>query len=456
MLPPTPRFGGRSATLAALLAATLATAPGCRQRGEPSPRTDFLLSAGDSTFWVQSHRSGYRMRASPILLASFDGRFHEIYVTDEDRSYSSAIFVGQRVWRRDILSGDSVLVFEDSLVVGHAARFEAANPGAIRLGPDEEIVEDPERSVTTEVSVLDVHGPYLSFEHHADYEDRGVPAWHATRRGVIDLRSGREVTIADVAGREAGRQLLHAGRRSYLEAIDSAGRSTTAAGRRVAASLPDYSFEDRSFTITHVGGEFAVAFAAPGRGEGPSGAVVMLLDPVVGPPPEWWGEVRKSLPDGSDTAADRWRRPGYQLMARYDTGFADLVVADARGRDWTVGRVPTPVGSVHWLDEPRVEPAMRAAIARAFDEAAYYDETVRTASLRRNPDENGEERKGIAARDLRADDAAGRQQPRPRFRGRHPVDDGQVRRDRRVQAFADERGHRVDRPRGLPRAHTHG
>src|SRR5215211_4849688 len=62
------------------------------------PRVEFLLSAGDSTYWVRGTAGGLRMRGSPMLLAHYGGRFFEVYVADDDRSYYDALFVGQRLY----------------------------------------------------------------------------------------------------------------------------------------------------------------------------------------------------------------------------------------------------------------------------------------------------------------------------------------------------------------------
>jgi hypothetical protein len=35
-----------------------------------------------------------------------DGRFYELNVTDDDRSYGDAVLVGQRVYRRDLENDD--------------------------------------------------------------------------------------------------------------------------------------------------------------------------------------------------------------------------------------------------------------------------------------------------------------------------------------------------------------
>src|SRR5918997_426201 len=143
---------------AALAAVVLLVAGACRPQGPP-PTAEFLVSAGDSTYWIRTDTTGVRVRGSPILLARYGGQFYEVYVTDDDRSYTDALFVGQRIYRRDLVTGDSTLVYEDSLVPGMARSYGAANPRARPLGPDEDADEEPSTSTTSEVTILDVHGP---------------------------------------------------------------------------------------------------------------------------------------------------------------------------------------------------------------------------------------------------------------------------------------------------------
>src|SRR4051812_13369803 len=69
----------------------------------PPPNADFLLSAGDSTFWVTGRASGIRVRGAPLVVGHWDGRFFEVYVSDDDRSFQDALFIGQRVFRRDLV-----------------------------------------------------------------------------------------------------------------------------------------------------------------------------------------------------------------------------------------------------------------------------------------------------------------------------------------------------------------
>ena len=62
---------------------------GCRveRPAVPAPRAEFLVAAGDSTYWVRASAEGIRRRGSAIMLARYDGDFYEIYTTDDDRSF---------------------------------------------------------------------------------------------------------------------------------------------------------------------------------------------------------------------------------------------------------------------------------------------------------------------------------------------------------------------------------
>src|SRR3954463_2957590 len=77
------------------------------------PAAEFVLAAGDSTFWVTSDAKGIRIRGAPINLAQVGGRFFELYVVDNDLSFTNADLVGQSVYRRDLRTGDSTVVFTD-------------------------------------------------------------------------------------------------------------------------------------------------------------------------------------------------------------------------------------------------------------------------------------------------------------------------------------------------------
>ena len=78
-----------------------------------------------------------------MVLARLDSRFLELYVVDDDHSFENALFVGQRLYQRDLVSGDSTEIFRDTLVPSLAEKYERAHPDARRLGPDEDPGEEP-------------------------------------------------------------------------------------------------------------------------------------------------------------------------------------------------------------------------------------------------------------------------------------------------------------------------
>ncbi|HEY6089077.1 MAG TPA: hypothetical protein VD771_04725, partial [Gemmatimonadaceae bacterium] len=92
------------------------------------PAAEFLVSAGDQTYWVRSDRSGLRIRGSPLILARTGGRYYEVYVGEIDRSYPRALFSGERIFRRDLASGDSAIIYDDTTVVRMAADYRRRHP----------------------------------------------------------------------------------------------------------------------------------------------------------------------------------------------------------------------------------------------------------------------------------------------------------------------------------------
>ena len=352
----------------------------------PPPNADFLLAAGDSTFWVTGRNTGVRVRGAPIVVGSWGGRFFEVYVSDDDRSFEDALFIGQRVFRRDLITGDSLLVFVDTLVPRAAKRYAEANPSARPLDPDEEGGEDASTSYTAEVDVLDLYGPYLSYEYHLDVKSPEQNAWHNTRRGVIDLRTGKPATLGAVFGAAEGARLESAGRAAYRATEDSIRNDPDARAKLAAEMLASFHFDPTSFSIADTSGEPAVDFEAPGRGEGGSG-FTLPVPTLLAHAPEWWNEVRPTLPTpDQDGSVLRWTHGGYRVIARYDSAgdLARASLGDSSKHEWDVATVGAPVRSIFWLDNPPVDSTVRRSLLRAFDEAALYDESTRSTSNRHN------------------------------------------------------------------------
>jgi len=356
------------------------------------PRVDFLLVSGDSTYWVTGTPDGLRVRGSPLLLARYGGRFHEVYVADDDHSYEDALLVGQLVYSRDLITNDSTLVYTDTLVDRIAKAYAAAHPDDVPLDTDEQVRDRPLVSATSDIALLDVHGPYLSLEYHADTRRRPDPAFHATWRTVVDMRVGHPVGLENLIGTAAAARVVAQGRRSYADVLDTARLRTEDLPDIVPLVLAEVHFDPRSFNLTQANGRPAVAFAGrmAGRRDVPS---ALPLPAVPIDSEAWWGEVRPTLPTVAADGASEWRRAGYTVRARAepaesadaDGRLLDVTVVDSARHAWTVGRVHAPLRHVFWLDQPPVDSTTRRALQRAFDEAAMYDDNVHVAGVRLAP-----------------------------------------------------------------------
>ncbi len=387
-----PLFPFRSLVLAPLLLACGDTAP---DRSALPPAADFVLAAGDSTFWISSAGSGVRVRGAPMELARVDGRLYEIYVVDDDRSYQDAVLIGQRVYRRDLVTGDSMLVYEDSLVPSLARRYARLHPGDRPLRDDEDESDDPIWRASATLEMSDVHGPFLSYSLHTDVERGTAPLWHTSRRGVIDLRAGGSATLGAVAGAAAAE--VTRTRSDVLAAAVDSVRSH--ADPRAAAALSRYHLDPESFFLTTVEGALAVAYAAPGAGPGDAGHLLPLA-PIRIADPAWWNEAAASLPIMSaDGGRAIWRQPGYAVVVLYDAdgGAARLALRDSTSREYAIARIPAPASRILWLDQPAIDSVARRALARAFDESSGYDSAVRAVSYRRGREPRGRRSPGRPA-----------------------------------------------------------
>jgi len=186
---------------AVFLILALATAAGffgCAARAPDPPDAEFLVATADSTFWVRSGATGIHVKAVPMALAHFGGRFHEVFIADVDRSFDDAVFTGERVYVRDIQSNDSTMVYDDTAILTMAAHHARAYPDATPLGPKDDTPQDPAISASGETDVLEVRGSYALLEHRTFYE---MPAGdlHDTVHTAVDLRTGAAATPADMA-----------------------------------------------------------------------------------------------------------------------------------------------------------------------------------------------------------------------------------------------------------------
>ena len=373
------------------LVVILLAGAGCRDSASPAPflpppAADFVISAGDSSYWVTSAEGQVRFRGAPLELAAADGRYYELYVADDDRSYEDAVLVGQKVYRRDLVTGDSLLLYQDTVVSQLANLYGRLHPEDAPLRPNDEPSDEPLWTVTSSLALDEIAGPFVSFSLHTDVERDDAPLWHTSRRGVLDIRTGRPATLAAVTGK-AQREVERARARVLASTLDSVRASRDERGERAAAMLSFYRLDPASFSVTTVDGAPAVAYAVPGAGGGDAGHLLALAPIPIGEP-AWWPEAALTLPVTSvDGRRDVWRRGAYEVVVRYDSldGAGQLALRDSTSREWSLGRVPSPARRILWLDHPPMDSVWRRALDRAFDESSLYDETVRTAAFRPRP-----------------------------------------------------------------------
>lgn len=348
----------------------------------PAPLAEFIVSAGDSVYWIRSDADGIRVRGAPMVLALVGGRFAELYVADDDQSFYDAVFVGQRLFKRDIISGDSMPIVSDTLMRLLARGYASANPDERPLAFDEEGSETPRTIASAEILVLDVMGPWVSYEYRTDVDIVGGASSHGLRRGVVDLRTGAVSTPEALFGRQQGRTAIAEGQRQWREMRDSL-LVAAPDDEVLRESLDRLNFDARSFVLLAEGREPRVRFTLAQSGSRFI-APAQELFPVRVDAPAWWDGVREGYPmsgEGAELNAQRWPRAEYDVIARpaSDDTRSRLAFAlrDAGGQEWPLGFVPAPVQRIMWLDDPTLAAGTREALVKAFDDAALYSEDTR-------------------------------------------------------------------------------
>lgn len=374
-----------------LLAIALLGSSACErvEPPQPAPPAEFLVAAGDSVFWIRSEADGIRVRGAPMVVALVGGRLAELYVTDEDHSFYDAVYVGQRLFKRDLINGDSVQLFADTLMQVLARSYASANPDEQPLAEEEVGSEDPRIVGSAEILVLDVLGPWASYEYRTDVDIIGRPSSHGLRRGVLDLRTGLPTTLDALIGRPAARSVIAEGQRQWRELRDStlAAAAGTKDEKNLRGEYERLSFDPRSFGLEVEARRPFVRFSmAQSAALNPLPSLQLGAIPVA--EPAWWPTVMGDYPTTGANNERSWPREHYAIIARPADGPAPRVafaLRDGGGQEWALGFVPAPVQRVMWLDDSVMAPGTREALLRAFDEAALYGEETRVARRSRSP-----------------------------------------------------------------------
>ncbi len=171
---------------------------GCSFPAPTPPTAEFLVADASATYWVKSGPAGISARTSPLILTNADNRFYEVYVGEVTRSYEDAIFTREPIYRRDLLSGDSKLLFEDARISAWERSYLEGNPDARLLDEEENWDDEVVVSAMSEAEILAVAGPYVLFDRWATLEREDFQEADSAR-AAVDIRSGKSIPLAAVA-----------------------------------------------------------------------------------------------------------------------------------------------------------------------------------------------------------------------------------------------------------------
>jgi hypothetical protein len=251
---------------------------------------------------------------------------------------------------------------------------------------DEEAPDDPRTVVYDEIEIIDVHGPYLTFEHLLSADiDGGPPHQHRGRRYVVDVRSGHLASLTELLGADDATTVVSQARASLAQLTDSIRQASRSGDDRASVAietLDTFLFDSTSFGITDLSRDPAIAFMVPGH-SADGEALALYLPPIAVKAPAWWTAVRATLPEWSkDSSRVRWDRSSYEVVATpSEDGDALALVLRARGlatsrAEWPVATVAAPAYQLIALEKPPLDSAGRAALARAFDAFVHGDDVT--------------------------------------------------------------------------------
>ena len=173
---------------------------GCSLPEPRPPSAEFLVADGGSTYWVKSGAEGIHARVSPLILTRAGGRYYEVFVGETTRSYQDAVFSAEPIYRRDLVSGDTTPLWEDTKISAWEKLYLARNPTAQLLDPDDDENSDAVAlSATGEADILGVVGPYVLYTHRSTIESSDMERAD-TARGILDVRLAKTVPITAIVG----------------------------------------------------------------------------------------------------------------------------------------------------------------------------------------------------------------------------------------------------------------
>lgn len=362
----------------------LLAACGDSSRGRP-PAAEFLLATGDSTYWVRATPTGLSVRSSPLLL-TWDGRdLHELFVTDDEHAWPDALFLSQRLWRRTLLTGDSIELARDSVIAPLVRRYEVAHRDEPPLDDDEDFAEEPSETASAEFEILDAHGPYISWARHinVDVADSLAHRHELTWR-VTDVRSGEVASCSTLFGAAAQARFLAASERAFRVMHDSLRHLARGGAAVDSGAHGVLRFDPRAFSLSDKDGDpRIIPMAAAPDAAGQLTSLALPMIDVAPPHPPWWRLAREQLPSVAvDSATLVWSRSGYRVFARPALAgdrleFTIAGPGGSRSREQVIATLPGPAWSLFALDTIPQDAPLRRALVRAFDDAQRYGDPPR-------------------------------------------------------------------------------
>lgn len=373
----------RYAVVAVVVTASLFGA--CRDQPAPArvpplpPVAEFLVAAGDSTYWVRADAQGMRVRSAPVLLARHADRFHELRIAAQITDFLDAEFVREQLFAQPLEAADSVLLFADDAVGEALGAWLRANPGEAPIDLADEDAPEPESVASDFLEVIDVHGPWVSWAHALDIDVVGAEDHlHRRHRGVTDLTTGARATLDSLMSPEEAARVRTIGRASLDTMRAVVARAADERARRAQSTLHTFEFVDSAFSIIDVDHQPAIVFHVSGTSRDGE-ALELLLPPIpLKAPPSWWREVAPTLPVWTpDSSGVRWGNGAFSVVGVVDSARTTLRLAltasETPGVEWPIAVVPMPTFQFMLLDRATFGPQARAALLRAFDRAAGDD-----------------------------------------------------------------------------------
>ena len=369
---------------AAISLAALVSSCGPRAREGARPEAEFLLVSDDSTAWVHSSADTVIVQRAPLLLATLTGRLIEIYVAEDPINFDDASFLISRVFRRDLVSGDSALVFADSSVLREAMAYVRAHPAAERLDADDP-VPDGARSFESSITPLDVVGNTLGVEVHLD-RTVGELGTHDSYRATVDLPTAKRLSLAELITASAADSVIADAHRNITAAITLAVLREGTIGKAAGRAIASLGFDPLSFTLARDGDSLTAKFLVHNEQVIDEGHDThrYALEPIALPAPSWWAAARRTLPHEILDSASRFDVGPVALDLRYDSQDVAQVVTRTTTGTRSVTRMRGPVRRAIAVGDSLISPTgkWRQALERAFSESGYYSDQVRAASLR--------------------------------------------------------------------------